>query len=332
MKGGHMFKKILVPLDGSAIAEQAIPFAVSLARAARAPIDLLRVHQPLQLRVTDVLEEVEHARWHEDNRYLTAIAAETRSTVDVPVTDAVLPGDPAAVICRRALEEGVDLVVMTTHGRTGFSRAWLGSVADGVLRRAIVPVLMLRIAEAAPRRMGTVPHLQRILVPLDGSRAADAVLEPARALAEAVEGTLVLLRVVQPVPMSTGDPLMGFAGSAVVEDQEATAILAREARRELERSARSLADQRFANAERHVVVEASLARAILDFANRQRVDLIAMSTHGRGASRLIVGSIADKVLRGSALPILLRRPASSVPEELLDRGEVEQQLASVSID
>src|SRR5688572_8644816 len=212
-----MFRKILVPLDGSSIAEQAVPVAVSLARAARVPIDLLRIHQPLQVRVTDLLEELEHARWHEDNRYLTAIADETRSTVDCPVTDAVLSGDAATVICRRALDEGADLVVMTSHGRTGFSRAWLGSVADGVVRRAAVPVLMLRIAEAAPLLASTAPHvrprktaaphLERILVPLDGSRAAEAVLEPARALAEAGGGALVLLRVVQPVPMSTLPPM-----------------------------------------------------------------------------------------------------------------------------
>jgi nucleotide-binding universal stress UspA family protein len=327
-----MFTKILVPLDGSSIAEQAIPVAVSLARAARASLDFLGVHQPLAVQVTNLLEELEHARWHEDNRYITSIADETRATVDVPVTEAVLSGEPAAVICKRALDEGANLVVMTSHGRTGFSRAWLGSVADGVVRRAAVPVLMLRIADAAPDREGVTPLLERILVPLDGSRAAEAVLEPARALAEAFGGTLVLLRVVQPVPMGTVPP-MGFAGGTIVEDEEATHVVALEARREVEAIARGLADRGFASVERHVVVETGVARAILDFANRHRVDLIAMSTHGRGASRLVVGSIADKVLRGSALPVLLRRPVLMAAEKpLLDRGEVEQQLAGVASD
>ena len=106
-----------------------------------------------------------------------------------------------------------------------------------------------------------------------------------------------------------------------------------DAEREVATVARDLADRGFAKVEKHVVVEAGVARAILDFANRHRIDLIAMSTHGRGASRLIVGSIADKVLRGSALPILLRRPPGSVAEKpLLDRGEVELQLASISGD
>jgi nucleotide-binding universal stress UspA family protein len=235
------------------------------------------------------------------------------------------------VICARALDEGADLVVMTSHGRTGFSRAWLGSVADGVVRRAAVPVLLLRIADTSGRPdERTVPRFGRILVPLDGSRQAAVVLDPAAALAQASGATLVLLRVVQPVPIASVPP-MGFAGGAVVVDDAATQVLARDARQDLEREARELAERGVSAVEQHVIVEPGVARAILDFANRHRVDLIAMASHGRGASRLVIGSIADKLLRGSALPILLRRPPLHGAEpSLVEPGEIEQQLTAIS--
>jgi nucleotide-binding universal stress UspA family protein len=325
-----MFRKILVPLDGSANAEQAIPVAIAIARGARAAIDLLRVHQPLQIQVVKAFQELEHANWHAENEALDILAEETRRTVDVPVTHAVLSGDPATVICSRALDEGSDLVVMTSHGRTGFSRAWLGSVADAVVRRAAVPVLMLRSAEAFDEHARTAPRFGRILVPLDGSSTAAMVLEPAAALARSGDATLVLLRVVQPVPMASVPP-MGFAGGAVVEDEAATHLLARQAKGDLETAARELAELGVTAVERHVIVEPGVGRAILDFANRHRVDLIAMTSHGRGASRLVIGSIADKLLRGSSLPILLRRPAlQGADRPLVEPGEIEQQLAAIA--
>lgn len=328
--GVNMFKKILVPLDGSSIAERAVPVAIAIARATRASIHLIRSQpRPSGLEL-EVSEELEHAEWHEAARYLESIAGEIRTTIDLPVTISVSWGDAIGCIRDRAAGVRADLIVMTSHGRTGFSRAWLGSVADGVVRNSTVPVLMLRVAEAGIPQAHAGPHFRRIVVPLDGSTFAAAVVPAATALAGVDGARVLLLRVVSPVPMPTVEVAMGTASVPFVEDEAATHVLVQEATEALARLAGNLAEGGV-EAEAHVIVDPRTARAIIDFAARHDADVIAMSTHGRGASRLLVGSIADKVLRGSAVPILLRRPESQTEHEpLLTRGEIEQQLTAVS--
>lgn len=325
-----MFRKILVPLDGSSIAEQAIPVAVAIARASRASIDLIRSHARLKWLATEESEELEHAEWHEAARYLEAIAGEIRATADVAVTMTVPWGDAIECICARAEEDGADLIVMTSHGRTGFSRAWLGSVADAVVRNSSVPVLMLRVAEANLPHPHVGPHFRRILVPLDGSSFSTGILPAASAFAAIDDARIQLLRVVSPVPLPSVEVAMGSSSGPIVEDEAATRVLVQEATDALARIARELAEDGVA-AEYHVIVDAKTARAIIDFGARHDSDVIAMSSHGRGASRLLIGGIADKVVRGSAVPILLRRPERlRESEPLLTDDEVEQQLASVS--
>jgi nucleotide-binding universal stress UspA family protein len=322
-----MLRKILVPIDGSPVAEQAIPVAISLARASRASLDFIRVHRPLTMLGVHRGEEVDRAAWAAEARYIDGIASETHATVDVPVSFSAPKGAPVELICARATDVGADLIVMTSHGRTGFSRAWLGSVADGVVRHSHVPVLMLRATQAGLRRPPAPTALRRILVPLDGSAFAREALQPGVALAQVEGGMLLLLRVVQPVPLTVMDT--GDGSAPVAHDEEATELLEYEARRELAAVVRDLAAVGFTAVETHVTVEPGVANAVLEFATRQNVDAIAMSTHGRGASRLLVGSVADRVRRGSMLPILLQRPVAC-PTRLVSEEEIDEQLASVS--
>lgn len=206
---------------------------------------------------------------------------------------------------------------MTTHGRTGLSRAWIGSTADRVLRHSSVPVLMLHPV-AGKTRAAAARHLfKRILVALDGSSFADEILSAASALCECGNGRLLLTQVVQPVPLivpeaiaANGDSFAGFP--PMIVDTAATRQLAADVKAHLAATARTL-QERHIECEIHVPVAEHVARAILDTARATGADAIALTTRGRGASRLFMGSVADKVLRGGGLPTLLQR--TSVAEE-----------------
>jgi nucleotide-binding universal stress UspA family protein len=299
---------IMVPLDGSAFGEQALPLARQLARKARAELHLVHVHQPVQPAVyvqdiavyTGQLEEEARDR---EAEYLASVANRSAELAGVVVRRALLDGPVAPALARYAEEEGVGLVVMTTHGRGGLSRAWLGSVADALVREATIPVLVLRprdgaTAEDEPR------EIRRILIPLDGSPLAEQILEPAIELGRLMDAEYTLLQVVVP-PFVLMPPT-----SAVVVEPEAEAdggvgphaseqYLAKVAARLREEGHRVKA-----------VVETypNAAQAVLDYAKQNEIDLIAMSTHGRtGFSRIALGSVSDKVLRGADVPVLLRR-------------------------
>jgi nucleotide-binding universal stress UspA family protein len=302
-----MFRKLLVPLDRSALAEQALGPAAAIARASHAEMDLVLVHQPVPfVGFADVPWNAAQAM--EEDKYLESIAGELVSGGSVSATHAVLRGDVIETICARAHDVGADLIVMTSHGRTGFSRAWVGSVADGVLRQSAIPVLVMRPVETEMDRMAAHHLFKRILVPLDGSALATEILSSAAAVAHCSKARLVLIRVVQPVPLFTPEAGMAFVYPPVIQDDEATRFVAEEAKQDLAETAYTLALQGGTDVETHVIIASNVPRAIIDFAADHGVDAIAMSTHGRGVSRLFVGSVADKLLRASGVPILLKRP------------------------
>jgi nucleotide-binding universal stress UspA family protein len=326
-----MFSNVLVPLDRSSLAEQALGQAAAIARASQAAIDLVLVHEPLQLsgyRDGALNDDMVKA----DEAYLDSVATELSSGASVPVTHAVLRGSPADMICARARETGANLIVMTSHGRTGLSRVWLGSVADAVVRRSTVPVLMLRPIDKPADRVAARHLFHRILVPLDGSRLASEALEPAASLAQCSDASVVLLRMVQPVPLVTPfDINQPFVYPPPIPDAEATDQVVQEASRRLDEVARDLQERSGVKVEAKIVVAGRVAEDIIDFARGDDVDVIAMSTRGRGASRLLLGSIADKLLRASALPMLLRRPVGvDGDESLLSAADVAEQLPALS--
>jgi len=265
-------------------------------------------------------------RKHED-KYLEAIAAELSSGAGVAATHAVMRGDAVEMIRMRACDIEADLIVMTSHGRTGLSRFWLGSVAHGVLRRSPVPILLLRPIEGSADRRAAHHLCKHMLVPLDGSAFSNAVVSHAAALAECSGARITLLRVVRPVPSIVLDVDMAIVYPPMIPDTEATNRLADEASVEIADTARQLRERVRVEVRTEVVVSDNVAQSIIDFASVQRVDEIAMSTHGRGASRLLMGSIADKVVRASGLPMLLVRPAG-VGEESATTGGGERATRS----
>ncbi len=298
--------RILVPLDGSPAAEAAISMACAIAGDVGGTVELLTVRTAGRMAATPSQAPRKEPLPFEEG-YVRRAAEQASGEFSCAVFHRTLTGRVADVICDHARTSRASLIVMTTHGRTGFSRAWLGSVADAVVRQSVVPVLMLR-----PEQI-RVPALKRglrhFVVPLDGSAVAEAILEPVLAqIASADEASLTLVQIVRPVMYYSSVPSQAYSVLMPIVDEQATQGLIRSATTYLEGVAKRLGTRAHARIETRVVQDDRVATAILALAEESQVDAIALTTHGRGASRLLVGSVADKVLRGVATPLLLYRP------------------------
>jgi nucleotide-binding universal stress UspA family protein len=305
-----MFRHILVPLDRSPLAEQAVGTAAAIARASGCDVSLVLAHRLAAYDGFLDSSTWSDARDPEETIYLRAIADEIARGAHVTVNAAVETGRADEVICRRAHEIGADLIVMTSHGRTGLSRAWMGSVADGVVRHASVPVLILRAETAKPRHPHEAQLFHRILVPLDGSTTAAAIIPTAAEMARATNATLILARVVIPVPLFVFDAGLPAYPTSVV-DPDATRQVMDGARQDMTALAERVEHEYGLHVETVVEMGDHPATALLDIAKAKAADLVAMTTHGRSASRLVIGSVTDKVLRGGHLPLLLFHPRAA---------------------
>lgn len=304
-----MYTSLLVPLDGSAFSERALPWAVSLARRSGAILRLARVHvphtrTPVSLEGMPVVdEEVTTLKRQHETAYLADVRSRLAREPAIKVETALLDGPIAPTLAADATLNQAALIVMTTHGHGGFERLWLGSVVDTLIRTATVPLLVLRFAEeSAP---AVEPAVRRILVPLDGSLLAEEALSHALALGALSSAEYVLVHVTEPSAWLGRLPGGTQAAYPATEGHEKREHQAEDY---LKRTVARLAEQGH-QAESRVIVSSHLARAILDAARAVRADLIAMATHGRGGlSRLLIGSVADKVMRRSDVPLLLCRP------------------------
>lgn len=316
-----MFRKLLVPLDRSMVAEQALLPAAGIARALEADVDLMMVLEPHLFSGSSSAHAADEEAAAE--KYLEQMTRVLVASGPLKTTHAVLHGAIVDSIHSRARAVGADLIVMTSHGRTGLSRAWLGSIADGLVRQSAIPVLMLHATETGGPQRPLDRLFQRILLPLDGSTPANEVLQGAASLAVASGGHIVLLRVVQPIAQTgffAGAPLAiptsanPFVVPSQVVDRTSTDKAKDDAKAELAAVAAQLVSLGVPDAEMKVVVAQNPAHAIVEFVQAQNITAVAMATHGRGASRLVVGSVADKVLRASGLPMLLHRPVGAATE------------------
>ncbi|HXG44679.1 MAG TPA: universal stress protein [Gemmatimonadales bacterium] len=302
------YRLVLVPLDGSAFAEQALPLATEIARRTGAMLQLALVHHPVPalataLEVPQIESQLDQEGRMNESNYLSGVVERVRSTANVAVTSALLDGPVAEALEEQVSEAGADLVVMTTHGRGALSRFWLGSVADHLMRHVHVPVLLIRPSgEAQP-----VSQLGKILVTLDGSEFSERAIESAVALGEPFDAEYVLLMVLEP-PYPVVDP----NGLMVVPlDPEAERKLRESAQRYLEGHAARLR-QRGLEVGTQVADGLPVARTILAEADRIKADLIAIASHGVGGlERVVVGSVADKVVRGATHPVLVVRPGET---------------------
>jgi len=304
-----MYKEILIPVDGSRFGERALPVGLGIAAEAGGRVRIVTVITPLPMDDTQ-----EDSFQTEEGRLLLAVgqaeayheeleARLRREGFEVPISYHVEPGQVVDALDRHVRDSGTDLLVMTTHGRGPLRRAWLGSVADGLLRRTPCPILAIR-----PRE-GEEPNLRfeafrHMVITMDGSVEARNILPFAEGLAGTSMAQLTLLQVIpRQYPLTapyTSHASHGFQGL----DAE-TAVA--DAEKALDRIAPPLRERGF-RVETETVWGAHPAEGILEFVESHDVDVIAMETHGRGGvARLILGSVADKVIRGATVPVLLHR-------------------------
>jgi nucleotide-binding universal stress UspA family protein len=305
-----MIRSIFVPLDGFQFSEHAIPFASTIARRAGGKLHLARVHNnPLSLPYeagSGFVDEIDLVYKRRENSYLADVVRRMGGGPSLPVTTELLNGATAAALNARAAD--FDLVVMTTHGRGPLGRLWLGSVADELIRVLPVPLLLLRPNEGPPD-FRHEPVCKQIVLALDGTPMAEQILEPALEVGALLGSSFRLVRVVK--PMLAGDYI--HAGDSSQLMSESMCIRLEEMQRQVETEARSYLDSvasRFAkrgiSVETRVLVDDQAAAGIL---GQSDANMIALATHGRhGLRRVLLGSVADKLVRGCSLPLLLLRP------------------------
>lgn len=311
-------KTILVPIDGSSLSETALPIALAIARrhqavsvetvtVAAAPIDLLR-HGGAPVSDTRLDHDLRVAA-----QELVASIDKRLAAMFTGVTTraTLLEGDPAESIAAYLRKGDHDLVIMTTHGRSGASRLWLGSVADRLVRMSPVPVLLLRdVSSATPR--DDEPLFSDVLVPLAVENGSDLILSDALTLAG--EGaTYHLLSVIAPAgflpPPSALDVVTASAAAREMAPSPEQAGVARQAATQLVDEVAGQLLKRGVRVTTRVMMHAHPAEAILAYAHEINARLIAMASHGRGAARrAILGSVTDKVVRGAAVPVLVFVP------------------------
>jgi nucleotide-binding universal stress UspA family protein len=295
--------KVLCPTDFSPCAGQALEVAVLVARSFGAELHVLH---GIVLHAADPHSAVHHLPNLEEIEAILQRAAASALAEDIaPHADGTLrivevqrraPFAGEAIL-NYAEEIGADLIVMGTHGRRGLSHLLLGSVANEVVRRAPCPVMTVR-----PRPDGAhLRAIDRILVPVDFSKAANAALAAARDLAVAWTATLDVLHVIEETVM----PAFYAAGvtSLLQLDPEIRTRCQAELSRRVERLG---GPSVVANAH---VREGKAAQQIVAFAAEQASDLIVLATAGRtGVERLLLGSVAEKVVRLAPCPVLVVRP------------------------
>ncbi|HET6900348.1 MAG TPA: universal stress protein [Vicinamibacteria bacterium] len=298
---------ILVPLDGSDLAERALAVAAVLARRHGSALRLVHVHLPLatdpiHVEGLPVIDEHLHSlRRDHEKTYLER--ARDRLAAGVSTSVALLDGAPAAALADEARTRGAALIVMTTHGRGGIERALLGSVADQLVRISPVPMLLVRDGAG-----GVSSHFRRIVVPLDGSPLSERILQHALYLAQDdPPAELVLVNIVQPPPRGTWAGQAPLGGNTAPQEENA--------RRYLDGVARRLTDAG-ARVQASVLVAWDVASAVLNFARDETADVIALATHGRSElKRLALGSVADRVVRGTTTPVLVLGPGETLGVE-----------------
>ncbi len=295
---------VLVPLDGSRFGEFAVPAAMSIARELQAQIELISVFEEESVLAGSDPTTQQFKEWL--SAYLEEIGAHITELSGVPTSCTIIDGSPADRLTEYAQHKQIDLIAMSTHGRGPVSRAWMGSVADRVIRHVDVPVLLIRAEEESAVDLAQEAEFKRILVALDGSSRAEKSLKLATQIAKVTGATLILLQAVEP-PVPYSSPYLPHAmqdtQAALEEGRKASVKYLDEVKDGLERQG--------IDVETETLLGVRPAPAILRYAEEHAVDLIAVATHGRGGlPRLVLGSVADKVLRAATVPVLVVRPAT----------------------
>ena len=311
-----MYSKIIVPLDGSDLSEQAMPYAELVARSLDVPIELVNAYDILppgllggSNRQAVISSMDESAR----QRAFTSLDNQRHrlQAAGISVNVTAQRGPAADVIVAAAGAEPDALVVMSTHGRSGISRWVMGSVTDKVLHTIPNPMLIVRASVVGPAAPES--SLKSVMVPLDGSALSELAVSHAISVAGALSAVITLLRITpteahyrQQLGMVTPEmgavPNVDLADPADLagEDADETAAYLADVQN------RMTIDHAHGVSTQHIVND-NVAQAIIDHAGGQPT-LVVMTTHGRsGVGRMVLGSVTDRVVRHSNLPVLVIR-------------------------
>jgi len=287
-----MYKKILVPLDGSELAETALPYAIELAGRLGSEIGLIHV-----------CASNESKDYHSHALYMDKIAGDVKKATKGKVSGvktAHLTGHHAEQIVDHAEREDTGLIVMVSHGSSGVRRWVLGSVADKVVRATDRPVILIR-ASGYSTEIREKGVLKKVIIPLDGSKEGEAVIPYIAEIASNTDAEVTLLHV-----MASIHPVYSIPGETVQMPYALDELqLLREKAEVYLKKLVPIFEDKGVNVKCEVVTGAT-ANEIIRYAEDAEADLVAMSTHGRaGITRWALGSTTDKVLRAGTTPVML---------------------------
>jgi nucleotide-binding universal stress UspA family protein len=322
-----MYKVIMVPTDGSGFEREAIRVALRIANECGARIQLVRVlgtgtfFGPATTGERAVFAE--DVALSERDRALTelyALARECRDLCESDIRVDLHSGPVGDVLEGYARRHEADLIVISTHGRSGISRLSLGSVTDSLIRHTTIPVLVVKPSTSYLSPQVT-SAFRRIVVPLDGSALAEEILPRVMALAKIEEAEITLLNVLIPHSYSQKE----IVDSSLPWWEKDIAI----ARSYLFRIAGKLRREG-AVITTDIAIGESIASAIGDYASRERADLIAIATHGRGGlTRIVRGSVATAVMHSAKVSMLVFKPESVAPLQPSPAEEISADLIPV---
>lgn len=296
------YERMLVPLDGSDIAEVAIPYAVEIAARSGAEI--------LMVSISEDLVEQSHLS-HLYQSYIERTVARVKQDLRVQggrnstAKGRLLTGRPADEILRVAAEENASLIIIASHGHSGRGPLPLGGIASKILQAATRPVLLVK--KPATQTVSHPGLIKKILLPLDTSRAGEAAVPYAAELARLLGASIVLLHVEpEPVPWLVAPGVEFAYVPPVLPEQRAKRLSSH--MDYLDKVASSLKMEGLATSQQ--AAAGAPGTEIVRYATDNQVDLIALSTHGAsGVTRFVYGSITEHVLHACDLPVLLVRPA-----------------------
>jgi nucleotide-binding universal stress UspA family protein len=315
-----MYKTVVIPLDMSEEAEKTLLYVRYLAAPKQSRLILVNSIEPKEYVYTAFpeLPSIQAGLLGSIDERVQGYLATLQNQLQgegYAVTTRVAQGDAAQFIVDVALEEEADLIAMTTHGRTGFTRWALGSVADRVIRTAYQPVFLIRSTMPIPEDL----CIQKILVPLDGSFTAESALAQAESIARDTGAVLTLLRVVEPLTRLERQLLSEAKQSPDQIDVERTEA----AHTYLHTVVQRLRTEGITAAE--YLYTGSAAQAILQVAEEEGSDLIVMSTHGySGYTRWVYGSVANTVLHSATCPMLLNRAFPKKIREIQEEASAQR--------
>ncbi len=298
-----MFEKILLPLDGSELAETAIPYVRDLASQLNAEVYLLHVcpegHQNLN-RMHKIY--LDHTADNLSKEISTVLGPNQKAVIKSDVVS----GEPAKAIFDYIQQNSISLVAITTCGASGI-RAWtMGNVADKVVRGAGIPTLLVRVGES-PRETGK-GFIKQILAPLDTSEASRISIPYAVDLAKRLNAHVTLFSMAQTVYAQNLDGM----GVGVGVNWDAVDKATEKYTNDLLKSIEDDIQSKGVSVSHITALGIDAASEILELENKLPVDLIMMATRGRSKiARWAFGSVAEKVLREGGAPLLVIRQPST---------------------